>query len=496
MQLFSLQPSPTGLPQRQEAEQWGEDRDPVSGGALAFPDPFALPAQAAATANTEFAVAVVETEMSASANPLDEATGEGADTAKPGEPVAAVMPWVGAGAPPTPVEWSEPAVSPPLPEAFDGLLQVNRQDQPASSLLSDPTGARDERGGLALPPGVSGTATRLSVREHRLMHVPSPPGLGVGGERGSMVSADPTATSTPALPMAERLAIMAGVGGGTGMPAGPMASGQVGSSQDQGGVGGSLPAPLTGKGAALALRLQPAPADSIPSVVVRIGQTLARLEPGSEPAPTGSLPGPTVPADALVDLPLANVALPGRQSDRVSVAPTDPAQQVLTPADPSISLLGVPSEGRQSAFASPPLTSVHPPLSAQHQPLHTQVSAVLVDQVRSGSMGLIEVSLSPVELGAIRFEMQQSPDGLHVHLAIERPETGDLVRRHVDQLLTDLRGAGFAQTTLSFGQWSQRQPADRHFTSPVAREPVAFGSADPVPAPPALTASGRLHLRL
>lgn len=62
----------------------------------------------------------------------------------------------------------------------------------------------------------------------------------------------------------------------------------------------------------------------------------------------------------------------------------------------------------------------------------------------------VTVVLSPEELGSLRFEVQERGDTVHVTLTVERPETLDLLRRHVDQLVGEFRHAGFTGASFSF----------------------------------------------
>ncbi len=69
----------------------------------------------------------------------------------------------------------------------------------------------------------------------------------------------------------------------------------------------------------------------------------------------------------------------------------------------------------------------------------------------------IDLRLDPVELGSVSFAMDNTPTGLTITITAERPETIDLMRRHADQFLADLRQAGFANPSLNFGQSSGGQ---------------------------------------
>ncbi|MGQ0564909.1 MAG: flagellar hook-length control protein FliK [Gemmobacter sp.] len=98
--------------------------------------------------------------------------------------------------------------------------------------------------------------------------------------------------------------------------------------------------------------------------------------------------------------------------------------------------------------------------------------------------GALDVALSPDELGPLHLNVATEGDMLRIALTVERPETLDLLRRHADQLLADLRQAGFGHATLSFGQGGPGQnAADR---GPANAPPPGEGQMPPAEtAPPA-----------
>lgn len=108
----------------------------------------------------------------------------------------------------------------------------------------------------------------------------------------------------------------------------------------------------------------------------------------------------------------------------------------------------VPSERRLPIIASPP--HAHPLAAERFAALPPAVSAALVAQVRAGEAGPVTVTLSPEELGTLRFEMHGRGEAIHVALVVERPETLDLLRRHAEQLAGEFRQAGFAGASFSF----------------------------------------------
>jgi hypothetical protein len=70
--------------------------------------------------------------------------------------------------------------------------------------------------------------------------------------------------------------------------------------------------------------------------------------------------------------------------------------------------------------------------------------------------GATELSLSPIELGQVKFQIHQTGDSVRVVLSAEKSETLDLLRRNSEQLLQEFKQAGFSGASLSFGQWNQQ----------------------------------------
>ena len=93
-----------------------------------------------------------------------------------------------------------------------------------------------------------------------------------------------------------------------------------------------------------------------------------------------------------------------------------------------------------------------PLLRTAEGPISPTISAAI-----SNGSDRIELRLDPVELGRVVFEMTTERGQLHLIVTCERAETLDLMRRHAEQLLQDLRASGFSGSTLDFAQWSNRQ---------------------------------------
>lgn len=74
---------------------------------------------------------------------------------------------------------------------------------------------------------------------------------------------------------------------------------------------------------------------------------------------------------------------------------------------------------------------------------------------------VIELTLDPPELGRIEIQMEVAELGMRATLAAERPLTGDLIRRHSDQLAHQLDEAGFNDVDLSFQEFGAGSDQDR-----------------------------------
>lgn len=242
-----------------------------------------------------------------------------------------------------------------------------------------------------------------------------------------------------------------------------------------------------------------------------------------------SLPCPAEPGASGAEAPLSRRSQPfdplafsaaDKVNDRAGTnhAPPDPTctdAQATGDSAPDVSSPGItpdatlPAETGQPGLSFPPEALVtadnrnvplrmadapvfpRPPAAAPQRP-----GADAIVQTRDGG---VEVTLNPVELGRVTFRLGTEGDPGHLAVLLERPETLDLVRRHSDQLLRDLRIGGMADPSLDIlqqdGRNHDRAPGgDR---SPV-RSRAADAATDPAPDPPAgrVVSLARIDIRL
>ncbi len=76
----------------------------------------------------------------------------------------------------------------------------------------------------------------------------------------------------------------------------------------------------------------------------------------------------------------------------------------------------------------------------------------MADALHCGGSRPVELHLNPAELGRVKMSIQTIDGSVIVHVVADRPETLDLMRRHVDLLANDFRAIGYGKAEFSFSQ--------------------------------------------
>ncbi len=127
---------------------------------------------------------------------------------------------------------------------------------------------------------------------------------------------------------------------------------------------------------------------------------------------------------------------------------------------------GVPAEERgvrwmseagltsEIAAQDMPATSRIQQASLLQQPdLPRNIAVQIAQAMRQGGADRpMELVLSPAELGRVRISMQAGDGAMMVHVMADRPETLDLMRRHIDILAQEFHDIGFGTAEFAFGQ--------------------------------------------
>lgn len=82
----------------------------------------------------------------------------------------------------------------------------------------------------------------------------------------------------------------------------------------------------------------------------------------------------------------------------------------------------------------------------------------IIESMARSSASTWEVQLQPEELGRVRMTMTATEAGMAVTVLADRPETLDLMRRHIDLLEKSLNELGYEETSFTF---SERGESDR-----------------------------------
>jgi hypothetical protein len=227
-----------------------------------------------------------------------------------------------------------------------------------------------------------------------------------------------------------------------------------------------------GRGTEDAVALRPPPAEPALREVEALDETADpamrdRGRTGMEARPDGQIP-PSVPSAT------------GESRSSGPAAPASPAPE-LAPGMPPVSgaedmILPVGDMREVPRAAEPAGAAATPTASAE---AGRNVALQIVTAVRTDGDGGFELQLSPEELGKVRLALHVSEGTVALSIHAERPETLDLMRRHIDILEREFHDAGFTSMSFTFGQGS----ADgRRSAPPAYADAVRDWSSDPAPA--------------
>ena len=204
----------------------------------------------------------------------------------------------------------------------------------------------------------------------------------------------------------------------------------------------------------------------------------------------------TIQGEVPPSVPSQTPAAPATTDTSQPVASATSMDASFQSADTSFDILvsldaGSPAPPSAALPPATPLPLV--PLQSPAPPaLPAAVSPTLVDMVKSGNDGPLELALSPEELGRLTISIKHDGDFVRVTVIADRPETLDLMRRHAGDLVADLRQAGFSGASLSFGQGGQGgQPRFANAETATHSQPSPQHlPPDPKPAAPSRSHTG------
>lgn len=221
------------------------------------------------------------------------------------------------------------------------------------------------------------------------------------------------------------------------------------------------------------------------------------LTPGIATDPTPA----NAPPSAASALPLADAttaeqapALPAPPAEAIGKVNPMLSDEASRPNDLAIALQ---PGGSTNAPGAAPVGQAGTTAPTPPQSPVQQAGAALV-RLATDAPGRIELTLTPETLGRVHFDMRPEGAGLAITVSAERSETLDLIRRHLPDLLAELRQAGVQAGTMSFGSWTEGQsaPSKDDWTKNPDNNPAPTPLASPSPVHRPTPAVTGLNLRL
>ncbi|KUP94744.1 flagellar hook-length control protein FliK [Tritonibacter horizontis] len=131
------------------------------------------------------------------------------------------------------------------------------------------------------------------------------------------------------------------------------------------------------------------------------------------------------------------------------------------------------------SFALPQLlaeASVRSGASSFRAETPRHVAQQLAEAVATNGKRNVDVSLNPRELGHVNMRVSTTDTGVMVFIQAERPETEDLMRRHIQDLAREFKEMGFSDISFQFG--SDTRPGQSDDTETSGRSGGSSGSGD------------------
>lgn len=126
------------------------------------------------------------------------------------------------------------------------------------------------------------------------------------------------------------------------------------------------------------------------------------------------------------------------------------------------------------------------------------VAQQIATSFAQGSGKTTEIALNPEELGRVRISLTTTESGMTVSIISERPETTDLMRRHIDTLAREFAELGYDSLAFSFENPSDgaEQYDPESDTATTSGESDALAIETHIISAPSVTPTGGLDLKL
>jgi len=137
------------------------------------------------------------------------------------------------------------------------------------------------------------------------------------------------------------------------------------------------------------------------------------------------------------------------QPSAVAQVAASNAETLLDPL--SINLMSDPMSAETAGLSQLLTEAVMSPGTAHRPETPRLVAVQLAEALATKGERNIDVALSPEELGRVKMRVSTTDSSVIVMITTERPETGDLMRRHINELAEEFRQMGFENISFEFG---------------------------------------------
>jgi flagellar hook-length control protein FliK len=147
-----------------------------------------------------------------------------------------------------------------------------------------------------------------------------------------------------------------------------------------------------------------------------------------------------------------------------------------------------------SGSAAPSASTSGTPGAALSQQIAQHIAANLPKPVTDLGTGTLEITLDPPELGRVRMSLVEIAGTITLSIVADRPETAELMRRHLDILAQEFGRSGLDAPSVRLGTGGENPGGAAMGRHGTARDPDAasvHGAPDAPPADPSATAHAR-----
>lgn len=181
----------------------------------------------------------------------------------------------------------------------------------------------------------------------------------------------------------------------------------------------------------------------------------------------------------LANQPALSASIPGGEPQMSGRNPASDHPAAVAAMSPLLSMSEVALVSREEALFSI-ASEIQGPSASRHgamhiAPTHVSGGAELARQVASQiavaaqADGSTEIALDPEELGRVRLRLTGNETVMSVLIIAERPETAELMRRHVDALAQEFRDIGYSDLQFQFesGTSDQQDSGESESAAPL-----------------------------